>query len=151
MEHTSEGYLLTEIILDTFQLNGLLVTEGDKLVKSIGLTSARWKVLGALAYSDKALTVPDIARGMGQSRQAVQRLSNEMLEDGLLATEPNPHHKRAKLLKLTDKGQQAYGQAMHKQIPWVNAMASEIKKTDLEKAASVLKQLMTELNKNAIE
>ena len=150
MEHTQEGRLLTEIILDTFKLNGVLVLEGDKLVKSLELTSARWKILGALAYGSNPMTVPDIARGMGQSRQAVQRISNEMVEDGLLATLPNPEHKRAKLVKLTDKGAQAYSQAMEKQIPWVNGLASDIKQTELEIAASVLKNLIAQLDKNQI-
>jgi len=91
------------------------------------------------------MTVPDIARVMGQSRQAVQRLSNEMLGDGLLKAQPNPEHKRAKLLTLTDKGKQAYGQAMQKQIPWVNSLANDIKQTDLKIASSVLKKLIAQL------
>ena len=144
MEHTPKGYVVTDVILDTFKLSGSLVTEGEQLVKSLGLTIARWKILGALAYSESAMTVPDIARVMGQSRQAVQRLSNEMLGDGLLKAQPNPEHKRAKLLTLTDKGKQAYGQAMQKQIPWVNSLASDIKQTDLEIASSVLKKLIAQ-------
>jgi len=150
MEHTQEGRLLTQIILDTFKLNGVLVLEGDKLVKSLELTSARWKILGALAYGSNPMTVPDIARVMGQSRQAVQRISNEMVKDGLLTTLANPEHKRAKLVKLTDKGAQAYSQAMEKQIPWVNGLASDIKQTELEIAASVLKNLIAQLDKNQI-
>ena len=82
MKHTQKGSILTEIILETFKLSGLLVSEGDQLVMEAGLTSARWKILGALSYESTAMTVPDIARAMGQSRQAVQRLANEMTKDG---------------------------------------------------------------------
>ena len=80
MKRTQQGALLTEIILETFKLNGLLVSAGDQLTKELGITSARWKVLGALSNEARALTVPEIARKMGQSRQAVQRLTNEMVK-----------------------------------------------------------------------
>ncbi len=146
MKHTPKGGLLTDIILKTFKLNGLLVAEGDQLVKELGLTSARWKVLGALSNGPAAMTVPDIARMMGQSRQAVQRLSNDMIEDGLLATQTNPEHQRAKLLKLTNEGIKAYEKAMQKQIPWVNSLANDIKKDDLQLASSVLEKLISRLD-----
>ncbi|WP_261843824.1 MarR family winged helix-turn-helix transcriptional regulator [Aliamphritea ceti] len=147
MKHTAEGHLLTSIILQTFKLNGLLVLEGDQLVKDVGLTSARWKVLGALSSGPGSMTVPDIARIMGQSRQAVQRLSNEMVKDGLLVTQPNPDHQRAKLLTLTEAGVDAYAQAMEKQIPWVNSLASDLTEADLEQVSVVLQKLMGRLEK----
>ncbi len=143
MKHTSEGKLLTSIILDTFKLNGLLILEGDLLIKELGLTSARWKVLGALFETGSSMTVPDIARMMGQSRQAIQRLSNEMKEEGLLETEDNPEHKRAKLLVLTDSGKEIYALVMKKQIPWVNSIANEFKASDLKLASSVLQKLIS--------
>lgn len=146
MKHTPKGNLLTDIILETFKLNGLLVSGGDQLIKDLGLTSARWKVLGALSSGLGPMTVPDIARAMGQSRQAVQRLSNEMVKDGLLATQRNPDHQRAKLVTLTDSGKQAYEQAMQKQIPWVNALASEFKEADLKLASSMLQKLISQLD-----
>lgn len=141
MKHTQKGSLLTEAILETFKLNGLLVTTGDQLIKELGLTSARWKVLGALSYSEGTITVPDIAREMGQTRQAVQRLVNEMIEDELIEPLDNPKHKRAKLLSLTDKGQDAFRKVMEKQIPWVNSLAQDIKKDDLNSVVTTLKYL----------
>lgn len=141
MKHTQKGSLLTEAILETFKLNGLLVTTGDQLIKELGLTSARWKVLGALSYSEGAITVPDIAREMGQTRQAVQRLVNEMIEDELIEPLDNPKHKRAKLLSLTDKGQDTFRKVMEKQIPWVNSLAQDIKKDDLNSVVTTLKYL----------
>ncbi len=146
MKHTRKGSLMTDIILDTFKLNGLLVAEGDLLISDLGLTSARWKVLGALSNGLEAMTVSDIARMMGQSRQAVQRLSNEMLKDGLLEAQINPKHQRAKLMKLTEKGIQAYEQAMQKQVPWVNGIASDFEEKDLELASSILEKLIRQLD-----
>jgi hypothetical protein len=49
--HTPAGAATTELILETFRLNGLLLEAGDRLVADIGLTSARWQVLGAIALA----------------------------------------------------------------------------------------------------
>ncbi len=78
MKHTTNGELLTELILEIFSLSGSLVNEGDELVKELGLTSARWKVLGALAISGVPMSVAQIAKSMGQTRQGVQRLADIM-------------------------------------------------------------------------
>lgn len=141
MKHTHKGGLLTEAFLETFKLNGLLVASGDQLIKELGVTSARWKILGALSYSDNAMTVPDIARTMGQTRQAVQRLVNEMIKDQLLETLDNPKHQRAKLLRLTGKGRDTFNKVMEKQIPWVNAIAQDIQEKDLNSVVATLKYL----------
>lgn len=87
------------------------------------------------------MTVPNIAGSMGQSRQAVQRLANEMQSAGLLETQHNPDHQRAKLLKLTEKGHKAYAAAMQKQIPWVNELAAGAKEADLKNTLVVLQEL----------
>jgi len=145
MKYTNEGSLLTEVILETFKLNGLLVSAGDQLTRDVGLTSARWKVLGALSGEDTALTVPNIARKMGQSRQAVQRLVNEMVKDELLEARHNPHHERAKLFSLTEKGEESFRKIMNKQIPWANALVQEISEQDLKTVAGVLQKLNKKL------
>lgn len=146
MRQTHKGSLLTEAFLETFKLNGLLVTKGDQLVKDLDLTSARWKILGALSYTDSGITVPDIAREMGQTRQAIQRLVNEMIEDGLLESLDNPKHKRAKLFSLTNKGQEIFSKVMEKQIPWVNSIAQDIREEDLNTVVTTLKYLNTYLD-----
>jgi DNA-binding MarR family transcriptional regulator len=145
MAHTPEGQLFTDIVLEVFKLNGLLVIEGDQLTKDLGLSSARWKVLGALALSRSQMTVPQIARAMGQTRQSVQRLVNEMRDDGFLVFQVNPHHKRAQLIALTAKGKKIYARLEQKQMPWANAIAARTRASDLKVASSVLKKLIEKL------
>jgi len=142
MKHTKEGKLFTGIVLEVFKLNGLLILEGDKLTNEQGLSSARWKILGAISMSLIPLTVPQIARNMGQTRQAVQRLVNEMESDGLLSFKNNPHHKKAKLLVLTLEGMNTYEQLTQKQIPWANAIAGKVSDSELKLTASVLQKLI---------
>ena len=97
---------LTDLVIDVFRLNGALLASGDALVKDLGLTSARWQVLGAIAFSPVPLPVAHLARNMGLTRQAVQRSVDEMLSDGLVRLDPNPHHRRAMLVTMTERRDQ---------------------------------------------
>ena len=109
---TEAGGSLTALILDVFRLNGQLVLAGDRLVAELGLTSARWQVLGAIAYADRPESVAMHARTMGVHRQGVQRIVNELKNEGIVEFQPNPHHKRAQLVVLTQKGQKLFEEAI---------------------------------------
>ncbi len=137
---------ISELILEVFRLNGRLLEAGDALVADIGLTSARWQVMGAVALSPVPLPVAHIARNMGLSRQSVQRLANEMEKDGLVMFAPNPHHERAKLVLLTPRGAGAYREAMDRQAPWAAGLASGLGAKDIEAARSLLRELRMRLS-----
>src|SRR5579864_4442819 len=98
---------LSELIVEIFRVNGRLLAAGDRMVADLGLTSARWQVIGAIAIAGQPQTVPSIARTMGLTRQAVQRLINELTADGLIEGRANPNHRRARLFALTDAGASA--------------------------------------------
>ena len=68
-QRTASGSALSLLILDVFRLNGRLLAAGDRMVEDLGLTSARWQVLGAVALA--AAPVAWIARNMGLTRQGV--------------------------------------------------------------------------------
>ncbi len=135
----------TELILETFRLNGRLLEAGDELVADLGLTSARWQVLGAIQASQVPLSVAQIARNMGLSRQAVQRLANEMTQDGLLQFRDNPHHSRAKLAVMSEKGRKAFTSAMKLQRRWVAKLAGDADPAEIAAAAAVLRMLRSRL------
>src|SRR6185436_14767234 len=103
-----QGAAVTALILETFRLNGRLLSAGDALVRNLELTSARWQVLGAIAAAPLPLSVAQVARSMGLTRQAVQRLANEMERDGLLRFAANPNHQRAKHVVMAPRGEAAY-------------------------------------------
>ncbi|WP_303979162.1 MarR family winged helix-turn-helix transcriptional regulator [Dongia mobilis] len=142
---------VTELMLETFRFNGRLLQAGDALVADIGLTSARWQVLGAIALSPVALPVAHIARNMGLSRQGVQRLVREMIEDGLLRLAPNPHHARAQLVLLTPHGKSVYAAAMKRQGPWADRLGTGLAGQDLAKALKVLRALRQRLENSTHE
>lgn len=136
---------VTDLIIEVFRLNGALLDAGDKLVGHLGLTSARWQVLGAIDAGAVPLPVAHVARNMGLSRQAVQRLANEMAADGLVAFNPNPHHARAKLVVMTQKGRQVYAAAMALQRTWASELAKGIAPAELSEAGALLGKLRARL------
>ena len=123
--HSPEGAAMTALILEIFRVNGLLLGAGDRLSRGLGLTSARWQVLGAL--SEGPLTVAQVARNMGLKRQSVQRLVDVLEEEGVVRFEDNPHHLRAKLIRMTDIGQRKYAKLMTIQAEWVNRLSRGLK------------------------
>ncbi len=129
---TPAGETLTNLMLDLFRLNSLILTAGDRLVAPLGLTSARWQVLGAIVAAEQPQPVAWLARDLGANRQNVQRIVNDLQKEGLVAFEPNPHHRRAQLVVLSDKGRAAYSAAMELQSPWVNALSDGLSADDLE-------------------
>lgn len=126
VKRTPAGEALTQIMLDLFRLNSLALTAGDRLVAGLGLTSARWQVLGAVMAAERSQPVAWIARDLGANRQNVQRIVNDLHKEGLVTFEPNPHHRRAQLVVLTDKGRQAFETAMNLQAPWINRLTDGI-------------------------
>lgn len=140
---------VTTLILEVFRLNGSLIATGDGLVEDLGLTSARWQVLGALALSSSPQTVADVARTMGLARQSVQRLANDLMREGLLSPEDNPRHTRAPLMQLTERGRATYAAATKRQVVWANELARGIPGAELETAGRILRMLTVRLQGRA--
>ena len=129
--YSAAGSSMTALWLEVFRLNGLLLAHGDRLVADLGLTSARWQVLGAAVLAAEELTVSAISRRMGLSRQAVQRTVNELVASGHVTMVDNPRDKRARLVRLTRTGHDAYEAAIARQVPWANAVADGVRVGDL--------------------
>ncbi|WP_156941452.1 MarR family winged helix-turn-helix transcriptional regulator [Mesorhizobium sp. WSM2561] len=132
---------MTELVLDLFRVNNLTVTWGDRLVAHLGLTSARWQILGAIVAADRPQPVAWLARDLGANRQNVQRIVNDLARDGFVRFEPNPHHRRAQLVVMTDKGQQAFDAAIRLYNPGINALAERLPIEDIKAAVRVVKVL----------
>lgn len=147
---TSAGAALTELILDLFRLNNRMLATGDRLVANLGLTSARWQVLGTIVATERAQPVAWLARDMDANRQNIQRIVNDLEKEGLVTFAPNPHHKRAPLIVLTDKGKQVFDSAMYLQGPWINKLSEGLQVKDIEITHSVLTTLRKKLESDGV-
>ncbi len=133
------GVALTELMLETFRLNGRLVALGDRMTSVIGLSTARWQVLGAVDQG--AFTVSQIARNMGLRRQSVQRTVDSLTREGLLEFAPNPHHRRAKLVHLTAAGEERLHQVFTGHIAFTNQLGTEFSARNLRAAVRIMRAL----------
>ncbi|MBV8159106.1 MAG: winged helix-turn-helix transcriptional regulator [Dyella sp.] len=140
-KHTKSGRALTDLVLELFRLNNQLLAAGDRLVADIGLTSARWKVLGTISAAARPQPVAWLARDMGGNRQNVQRIVNDLANEGLVELQPNPHHRRAPLVVLTEAGKQALDRAMRLQAPWINELSDGLAVADIATTHSVIAAL----------
>lgn len=145
---TPAGHALSELILDLFRLNSRILAAGDRLVADIGLTSARWQTLGAIVTAERAQPVAWLARDLGANRQNVQRIVNDLHKEGLVAFESNPHHRRAQLVVLTDRGRQTFEAAMRLQVPWINSISDGLLVEDIETVHRVMMALRKKLEGN---
>jgi len=140
---------LTDLILTLFRVNNLTLTWGDKLVAPFGLTSARWQVLGAIVFAKRPQPVAWLARALGANRQNIQRIVNDLHKEGLVVFEPNPHHRRAQLVVLTEKGQQAYQAAIDAYNPMADRLAEGLSLSDMQTAHRVLVEVRKKLEGDA--
>src|SRR5882672_9013978 len=101
-KRTPAGAALTDLILDLFRLNSRMLVAGDRLVAGL-------------------------ARDLGAARQNVQRIVNDLVKEGFVALATNPHHRRAPLVMLTDKGRKTFEAAMGLQVPWVNRLSAGLR------------------------
>jgi DNA-binding MarR family transcriptional regulator len=145
---TAEGDAATAVVLEIFRVNGLVLADGNRLAMAEGLTAARWQVLGAVALARRPLTVPQIARRMGLTRQAVQESVNRLLAEALVEARDNLDHRRSPLIGLTELGSQKYTAVDQRQSRWINELAAGLQITDLVVAARVLRDLGDRLESN---
>lgn len=147
-ERTPAGDALSDLVLDLFRLNSRMLAAGDRLVAELGLTSARWQILGAIVSAERPQPVAWLARDLGANRQNVQRIVNDLHTEGLVAFETNPHHRRAQLVVLTDKGRQAFDAAMRLQAPWINGLSDGLQVKDIKTVQHVITALRGKLEGN---
>jgi DNA-binding MarR family transcriptional regulator len=147
-ERTPSGEAVTQLILSTFRANGLLLGAGDLLSAEEGLTSARWQVLGAVVLEKRPLTVPQIARRMGLTRQSVHATVQRLVREGLLELGSNQDHRRSALVGLTQRGLASYRAVDARQAAWVNRLARGVKGSDVENAVRVLDHLSSRLEED---
>jgi DNA-binding MarR family transcriptional regulator len=134
------GALLTDVILTTFRLNGLLLEAAQQLAAEGEITAAWWQVLGGVL--DEPRTVADIGRRMGMTRQGVQRVADLLVGRGLAEYRANPAHRRAKLLACTEAGYWAIRRIALVAHPWGNRIAAEVGEDELRSGLAAMQRLV---------
>jgi DNA-binding MarR family transcriptional regulator len=131
----------TGLVIALFRVHGRVTASGERLVASLGLTGAKWQVLGALSLGGEPMTVPSIATAMGLTRQGVQKQVDLMAADGLVTVRENPAHKRSQLIAITAAGARVYGRAMRRQAVWARELTSGLEAKELDAATALLRRI----------
>lgn len=139
VKHSPEGAAVTEFILAIFRANGRLLRVGDRMARDLGLTAARWQVLGAIDAGPK--TVAQIARDYELTRQGILWVVQSMLKDGFVELVKNPDHRRAKLVQYTEKGRQTYQEMSRRQTLWVNGLGESFNVEEIAAALNTVRRL----------
>jgi DNA-binding MarR family transcriptional regulator len=146
MKHTPQGDTFTDLVVEVFRVNGLLLAAGDQLAHPVGLSSARWQVLGVVEHGP--ISVAHVAHNMGLARQSVQQTADGLEQDGFITYTENPHHRRSKLMQLTPKGRAALDEIAHRRVAWANSIAGDLVVEDLHTAIHLLRQARERLDQS---
>lgn len=138
--HTPAGARIVELVDEAYRLRGRLQALGKLLAADTKLSGfSQQIILSAVIRAAEPPTVARIARSLGYTRQAVQRVANELEATGHLRFEDNPHHARAKVLMATPKGVAAYVRCNDANIEWADEIGSRLGESLVTEAAAVIR------------
>ncbi|WP_022850738.1 MarR family winged helix-turn-helix transcriptional regulator [Limisalsivibrio acetivorans] len=123
-----------------FTLNNLLQESG----KTVGALSKSGKKIWGLLHIlhvNGMLTVPQVARKRAVSRQFIQRLANDLEEEGLVEFIDNPGHKRSKLMRMTPAGLKKYQEILAEIEKTFGELAMQFNLEDADTALNVLEEM----------
>jgi DNA-binding MarR family transcriptional regulator len=135
--------LVPLIVADVFELAGAFRRQGEHLARTVGQSQARWQVLSAASAEPK--TVPQIARRLGVTRQAVQRLANMLVHEGLAELRANPDHQGSPHLVLTDRGSAALARLAEEADRYHRAITGRLDAGELGAVHAGLRRLLAAL------
>ena len=136
---------MVALIAECFRVNSRLQARADRMAREVGLTGTRWQVLNAVAQAPRPGTISDLARWMGLARQSVQQVANSLAADGLIAFRPNPKHRRASLVVVTDKALRLLEQLDAQRHAWAETVAAKLPAGDLKVTKEILRAVREEL------
>jgi DNA-binding MarR family transcriptional regulator len=146
-EHISPaGEVLTSLIVPVIRLGASFSRAGETIAAAGGQTLARWLVLETVA--DAPATVAQIARGLGYTRQSVQRVADLLERDRLTQYGLNPAHQRSQLVRISPMGRKTLSAIQRAQRIWADRVGSEIGEAQLRQASSVVDNLTRILKAN---
>ena len=136
--------VLDRVADEVTALATLLQHPGNRIANAQGLSLSQCGVLRRL-QSSPGLTVPQLARQQGNSRQSMQVLVNRLAIQDLVRYVANPDHQRSQRVHLTSAGQWALRSANHRQSAWLTEVWSSVTDVELQLCLSVLERMRVRL------
>ena len=133
------GEAFTSLVLEVAWLGGLFTAAGESLARLADQSLARWVVLDAV--EDEPSTVAHVARRRGIARQAVQRVADLLVRDGLAEYMLNPADRRAQLLQPTSAGHEVLHTISVAQKTWADDLGARLGERHVKRLAAEIASL----------
>ncbi len=131
------GHLLEECST----INRYLTAAARELTQGSSVTGAQWGILGVFGGPEGPFSVAEAARRIGKTRQSVQGVADLLSEKELIEYQPDPNHRRVKLVMVTDEGRALLRQFRARQTRWTRRVAHDLKTGDIETALRLIRQI----------
>ncbi|MFP5238345.1 MAG: MarR family winged helix-turn-helix transcriptional regulator [Acidobacteriota bacterium] len=121
----------------------------DELFKPLGLSSATWTVIWALALNEEAMTQRELAQAVFVECSSLVRLLDRLEKDGWVRRVSDTADRRVKRVVLTEKAEpvlEEFGEVAH---GFSDHVLEGISPDRLEAAHGVLMEIKRKLDRNA--
>lgn len=122
----------------------LLRTLAEELHSDLDISPSMRAVMESL-YARGAMTVPDIAREKGVSRQHIQMRMNELVSSGLAEAHDNPEHRRSSHFDLTGEGKKTFETMRQREMAPLQQLAATVPEKNVAQAQAALAAINVEL------
>lgn len=133
-----------DLMASVYELAAVSRRDSESLARPTGVTVTQWHTMSVLSGGAEA-TVPQVAQRLGVTRQAVQRVVDQLLTDGSVAKLDNPHHEGSPLLRLTPRGADILQQLWERSDTPRATMLSDIDTASIAQATGTLRDLLQAL------
>ena len=136
----SREMLLISVLQDLRLSFNLLKSRADHLHEDLGVNASMRAVMEVLSDADD-ITVPEIARQRGVSRQHIQVIVNGLVGRGWVDTMPSPSDRRTYLVSLSKAGHALFREIANREKAELIRLVDRLPEQDLKAASRFLKVL----------
>ena len=146
--HDGKTEAVADLILEVAQCFFRMRAMGQKTGLITAWGGGAFGFMRSLAMQGP-LTVPQIAEMRPTSRQRMQRLADDLAEQGLVRFVDNPRHQRSKLVQLTPKGEAHFDDMSARFQKIASTLGSTLDEAKIRSAADVVRHLSEEVKERA--
>ncbi len=144
----TEAKRLNAVIRDIHQCSNHLRMRTNEIHQDLnGVNASMRSVMEILSYAG-SITVPEIGRVKGVSRQHIQLVVNTLLKVGLIKRQDNPSDKRTYLVSLTSTGKDTYDSIQIREMGELQTLCDEFDTEELRIATKMMQKLNKLVTKN---
>lgn len=136
------------LMAQVYELAAVSRRDSESVAGPIGVTVTQWHTMSVLS-DGAAATVPQVAARLGVTRQAVQRVADQLVDRGHLEKVANPQHDTSPLLRLTPSGTEVLQQLWARSDEPRARMLAGVELGRLDEAASTLGDLLLALKEQS--